>query len=158
MSDQNPIDSAREVTDILQSAARRPRPPGSAYAGCVTPAEAHRLHELGVAKLVDVRTEEERDYVGYVPGSLHVIWRPRGATEPNARFAEDLAGVASRDETILLLCRSAHRSKLAGNAAARAGFTAVYDVLEGFEGDLDANGHRGTLGGWRFRGLPWTQG
>ncbi|MEN9315444.1 MAG: hypothetical protein RIS35_1837 [Pseudomonadota bacterium] len=158
MSDPNPIDPKQEVTEILEAASRRPRPPGALYAGCVTPAEAHRLHELGTARLVDVRTEEERDYVGHVPGSLHVVWRPRGATEPNARFVEDLAGVARRDETILLLCRSAHRSKLAGNAAAQAGFTAVYDVLEGFEGDLDANGHRGTVGGWRFRGLPWTQG
>jgi hypothetical protein len=47
---------------------------------------------------------------------------------------------------------------LAGStAAAQAGFTRAYNILEGFEGDLDDDRRRGTLGGWRRAGLPWVQ-
>ena len=56
---------------------------------------------------------------------------------------------------MLLLCRSGKRSVLAAEAAAAAGFTHVFNVLEGFEGEIDAHLHRGGSDGWRFHGLPW---
>jgi rhodanese-related sulfurtransferase len=58
---------------------------------------------------------------------------------------------------VLLLCRSGNRSALAAEAAAKAGFTQVFNVLEGFEGELDAAQRRGASNGWRFHGLPWIQ-
>jgi rhodanese-related sulfurtransferase len=58
---------------------------------------------------------------------------------------------------VVLICRSGHRSLYAGEALEAAGFPRVINVLEGFEGPLDDDYHRGTLGGWRYRGLPWQQ-
>jgi len=63
-----------------------------------------------------------------------------------------------KDDVVLPLCRSGKRSALAAEAAARSGFTSAFNVLEGFEGDLDENKRRGGRGGWRLRGLPWVQG
>jgi len=50
------------------------------------------------------------------------------------------------------------RSDAAAKALTAAGFRNAFNILEGFEGDLDADGQRGHLGGWRKHGLPWTQG
>jgi len=58
----------------------------------------------------------------------------------------------------MFLCRSGARSHQAAQAAMQAGYANAYNILEGFEGDKDANGHRNTVGGWRFAGLPWIQG
>ena len=76
----------------------------------------------------------------------------------NQQFISELQRQVPRDATILFLCRSGVRSRSAATAALDAGFTAAYNILEGFEGDKDANNHRGNLGGWRFHGLPWYQG
>lgn len=75
----------------------------------------------------------------------------------NPRFVRELEKIASKDSVILLLCRSGKRSAAAAEAATLAGFTAVYNVLEGFEGDLDTQQRRGDSGGWRHWGLPWVQ-
>ena len=159
MSDSSSHPISSEALSILEAAAVRPSvPPGGVYAGSVTPQEAWRLHTLGAAKIVDVRTEEEREYVGRVPDTVHVPWRLRGAQEANPRFLEQLRAVAAQDEAVLLLCRSAHRSHLAADVAAAAGFRAVFNILEGFEGAIDEHFHRGGLGGWRKHGLPWVQG
>ena len=56
----------------------------------------------------------------------------------------------------VLLCRSGVRSIAAAKRATELGLEA-YNILEGFEGDADPQGHRGTQGGWRLRGLPWRQ-
>ena len=58
---------------------------------------------------------------------------------------------------MLLLCRSGKRSVLAAEVATKAGLTNVFNVHEGFEGEIDMQRHRGTGDGWRFRGLPWVQ-
>ncbi len=128
------------------------------YFGAVTPAEAWALADAGAAKIVDVRTAPERDYVGHVPGSAHVEWRAYGATSPNPDFVAQLAAHASRRDAVLLLCRSGQRSHAGAIAATAAGFERVLNILEGFEGDLDDTGQRGRLGGWRKAGLPWVQG
>ena len=61
------------------------------------------------------------------------------------------------DRPVVLICRSGNRSVDAGKALEAAGFTRVYNVLYGFEGELDDTHHRGTLNGWRCEGLPWEQ-
>ena len=145
-----------EIQDILRRAAARPLPEGSGYSGAVTPQEAHLLHLRGAALIVDVRTAEEREYVGRVPETPHVPWRLRGASAPNPEFLAQLREATGPQSPVLFLCRSGQRSHLAAIAATQAGY-AAYNILEGFEGDLDADGHRGTLGGWRSHGLPWVQ-
>jgi rhodanese-related sulfurtransferase len=149
---------AAEARAILDRAAQRGRSLGVDYAGAVTPIEAHRLHAAGLETLVDVRTLPEWEYVGRVHGSLLIEWRRFREPAPNPGFLIELAQAVERDTPILFLCRSGVRSHHAANAAAQAGFTRAYNVLEGFEGDLDGASQRGKLGGWRAAGLPWEQG
>jgi rhodanese-related sulfurtransferase len=131
------------------------------YAGGVTPTVAWDLVQKGQAVLVDVRSGEERKFVGHVPESLHVAWATGTALTRNPRFVRELEAKLAKDggkeAVVLLLCRSGKRSALAAEAAAKAGFTNVFNVLEGFEGEIDERQHRGGADGWRFHGLPWVQ-
>jgi rhodanese-related sulfurtransferase len=146
------------VAPILARAAVRAREARLPYAGAVTPVEAYRLAELGAATIVDVRTRPEWEFVGRIEGACLVEWRAWGATEPHPDFVENVASQFAPERPLLLLCRSGVRSHHAAEALARAGFGHSYNILQGFEGDRDAQGRRSTLGGWRFAGLPWTQG
>lgn len=130
---------------------------GVPYAGGVTPAVAWALFSAGDAVLVDVRTTEERKFVGHVPGTAHVAWATGTSLTRNPRFARELEAKVGKDTTVLLLCRSGKRSALAAEVATKAGFTRVFNVLEGFEGEIDEARHRGHTDGWRLRGLPWVQ-
>jgi rhodanese-related sulfurtransferase len=143
--------------DLRRRARERGEKMKLPYAGALLPAEAHALMQGG-AKLVDVRTDAELNYVGGVPGSDHIEWSNFPDGERNPEFIEQLAQVAKKDEPVMFLCRSGARSHNAAIAATQAGWKEAYNVLEGFEGDKDANGHRNTVGGWRKAGLPWIQG
>ncbi|WP_153100765.1 rhodanese-like domain-containing protein [Paraburkholderia hayleyella] len=130
------------------------------YAGALSPAEAFELLQLDPeARLVDVRTRAELDWVGRpVVGDgqyLHLEWIRYPGGAPNEAFIGQLCEALTPDTPLLLLCRSAARSKLAAVAASQAGFSRAFDLLEGFEGDKDSQGHRKTVSGWCFRGLPW---
>jgi rhodanese-related sulfurtransferase len=125
--------------------------------GSVTPQEAWWLVANDHAVLVDVRTAEERKFVGHVPGSLHVPWALGTALQRNPRFVRELEARVARGQRILFLCRSGARSAAAAAAALQARFTDVYNVVEGFEGELDGHQQRGHSTGWRFHGLPWIQ-
>lgn len=130
---------------------------GLGYAGGIPPQLAWELFATGRAQLVDVRTTEERKFVGHVPGSLHVAWATGTSLTRNPRFARELEAKVGKDANVLLLCRSGKRSVLAAEVATKAGFTRVFNVLEGFEGEIDEHQHRGTADGWRLQGLPWVQ-
>ena len=145
-----------DIDRIRQAAAERARQMKLPYAGALLPAEAHALMQAG-AKLVDVRTRAELDWVGRVPGAALVEWNsyPDGRTNP--QFLEQLAGVAQKDEPVLFLCRSGNRSHFAANVATQGGWRECYNILEGFEGDPDDKAQRGKRGGWRMHGLPWRQ-
>jgi len=130
------------------------------YAGALSPAEAFELLQLDPrTRLVDVRTRAELDWVGRpLIGDgqyVHVEWTRYPGGVPNPEFLDQLGNAASPDTPVLFLCRSAARSKIAAIAATQAGFTQAFDLLEGFEGDKDGQGHRKTVSGWCFRGLPW---
>ena len=148
---------SEEEDAILARATERARERRLPYAGAVTPAEAWALVQGGKAAIVDVRTRPEWEYVGRVPESVLIEWRRYGENGPNPRFLEELAARFDHDTPLLFLCRSAVRSHHAAEAAARAGFPLAFNVLEGFEGERDPRGQRGTLGGWRKAGLPWQQ-
>jgi len=108
--------------------------------------------------LIDCRTESEFYYVGHPTDAVNIQWNTEPDFEVNPSFADEALRMAGRkDRKIILICRSGKRSLEAGLALESHGFTQVSNVLEGFEGELDADHHRGTLGGWRFRGLPWRQ-
>ena len=148
--------NAPAVDEIKSAAVARARELGLTYAGALLPAEAHALMQAG-AKLVDVRTQPERLYVGKIPGSLAIEWQTYPGNRPNPEFLGELAASVGKDEPVMFLCRSGARSHGAAEAATRAGWRECYNVLEGFEGDKDAEQHRNTVGGWRKAGLPWIQ-
>lgn len=125
----------------------------------VKPLEAHRiLQQDENAVLVDCRTEIEFFYVGHPVGAVNIEWHTSPDFDVNPHFAEEvLRETGNVTRPVLLICRSGKRTLDAGAALEAAGFTDVTNVLEGFEGELDENFHRGTLGGWRKAGLPWEQ-
>ncbi len=141
----------------LQTARAVALSTGLPYAGGVSPQVAWQLFSQDAALLVDVRSAEERKFVGHVPGSLHVPWATGTALTRNPRFVRELEAKTGKGTPVLLLCRSGKRSALAAEAAAKAGLHLVFNVLEGFEGEINTAGHRGTEDGWRFQGLPWVQ-
>ncbi len=149
-----------EIKDVLDAAHKRAAEALLPYFGAITPAEAHALLvALPEARLVDVRTRPEWDYVGRVPGSQLIEWNTYPGGMRNAGFLDALqSAVADRDTPVLFLCRSGQRSDSAARAAAAAGYTRAFNVVEGFEGDKDKEGHRSSVGGWRKAGLPWIQG
>ena len=145
------------LSDLLESIRAVALATGLPYSGGVTPKQAWELFTSGQVQLVDVRSAEERKFVGYVPGSLHVPWASGTSLTRNPRFTRELEAKVGKDAPILLLCRSGKRSALAAEAAAKAGFTRVFNILEGFEGEIDEQKHRGVGDGWRFHQLPWIQ-
>ena len=127
------------------------------YAGDITTGLAYAWWQAGDAVLVDVRTDAEREWVGFVPGAVALAWKQWPGMAMNAGFDEGLRAAVPPSHKVLLLCRSGVRSIAAAKRATELGLEA-YNILEGFEGDPDANAHRGYKGGWRMRGLPWRQG
>jgi len=148
------------MDEILAAAQKRATQEDLSYYGALTPLEAYALLAANPsAHLIDVRTRAEWDYVGRVPGSTLIEWNtyPSGARNP--AFLDQLQGsMEDRQVPVLFICRSGQRSDSAARVAAAAGYAMAFNVLEGFEGPKDSDGHRGTLGGWRKAGLPWVQG
>ncbi len=144
------------MDQIRQKARERGGQLNLPYAGALLPAEAHALMQGG-AKLVDVRTVAELHFVGSVPGGEAIEWNSYPEGQRNPAFLEQLAEAVRKDEPVMFLCRSGVRSHHAAIAATDAGWTEAYNILEGFEGDKDAAGHRNVAGGWRKAGLPWVQ-
>jgi len=143
---------------ILTQARERAQQMSLPYAGALLPAEAHALMQgLPEAKLIDVRTRAELEWVGQVPGSLAIEWNtwPGGGRNPN--FIAEFESLIGKNAIAMFLCRSGVRSHHAAIAVTKAGHSNAYNVLQGFEGDKDTSGQRNRLGGWRAAGLPWTQ-
>ena len=116
------------------------------------------------AVLVDVRTDAEWNFVGLPDLSslgkqpVLIPWQLYPTMQVNAGFAEHLRRAGATPETKLyFICRSGARSLAAGQAAQAAGFPSAFNVADGFEGPVDAEGHRGTVAGWKADGLPWRQ-
>ncbi|SMC27760.1 thiosulfate sulfurtransferase [Andreprevotia lacus DSM 23236] len=149
---------AAESNLTLDVARHRAAQDNLPFAGSVTPLQAWQLVNSGAGRLVDVRSPEEVKFVGHVPDVLNVPWASGTSLNRNPRFVKELESKAGgKDAVLLLLCRSGKRSAEAAAAAAKAGFSNVFNVLEGFEGELDEQHRRGALGGWRHHGLPWQQ-
>jgi len=148
-----------KISEILGLAQARGAALERPYQGELTPQEAFELLRLAPgAKIVDVRTRAEWDWVGRVAGAVEIEWNqyPGGTRNPN--FVAELKRQVDPEALVMFLCRSGVRSIGAASAATEAGYNSCYNILEGFEGDKDANGHRNAVGGWRKAGLPWIQG
>jgi len=147
------------VDEILARAKQRAEAMRLPYAGALLPSEAHALlQQVPGTRLVDVRTQAEWEYVGQVPGSVLIEWNTFPSGQRNSRFVEQLqASVPKTEAPVMFICRSGVRSHHAAAAATQSGYPNSYNILEGFEGDKDAQGHRNSIGGWRFAGLPWIQ-
>ncbi len=130
--------------------------PAQGYAGDVTPELAWQWVQSGEAVLVDVRSDAEREWVGFVPGSIGLAWKQWPGMAMNPAFDDALREAVPAGKKVVMLCRSGVRSIASSKRATELGLQA-YNILEGFEGDADEQGHRGHKGGWRFRGLPWRQ-
>jgi len=127
------------------------------YAGDVSPRLAYRWWQAGEAVLVDVRSDAEREWVGFIPGAIALAWKQWPGMAVNDAFGEGLRQAVPPGKKALMLCRSGVRSVAAALRASELGVEA-YNILEGFEGEPDQNAHRGCKGGWRYHGLPWRQG
>ena len=124
------------------------------------------LQENPYSILVDIRSSMEYLFVGHPVGSVHIPWIDEPEWEVNPEFVVQVQRLLEgrfkdidlyKEASIILICRSGKRSLEAGAALLTKGFKQVLHVDEGFEGERDENHHRGTLGGWRFHGLPWEQ-
>jgi rhodanese-related sulfurtransferase len=117
------------------------------------------IQETPSALFVDIRMEIESLYVGRPPGVVNIPWYeyPDFEANPTDFVSAVQAHVGSKEQAVILICRSGSRTLDAGQALTHAGFCNVINVVNGFEGDLDVDDHRSTLNGWRHAGLPWEQ-
>ena len=137
----------------------------------VDPAEAYRLLDsIPDTAMIDVRTRAEWSFVGLPDLSAHgcPLWPIEWVAFPNmAQNPDFISDLAARigdtpPSRLFFICRSGTRSMAAAQMVAATlsgkGLAAhSTNVAEGFEGDLDQNGHRGGVNGWKARGLPWRQ-
>jgi len=139
--------------------------PSLSYAGDISAAQAwERLQADAGAQLVDVRTMAEWNFVGLPDLSglgrrVHCIeWQqfPGGGRNPDF-VAQASQALADKNAPVMLLCRSGARSRAAAIALTAAGYSQAFNIGDGFEGDVDADGHRGNHNGWKAANLPWRQ-
>jgi rhodanese-related sulfurtransferase len=148
-----------QITEILNTAQARAKKLNLSYEGALLPSEAHQLLHLAPgAKLVDVRTRAELDFVGRVPDAVAIEWATYPGMKPNPHFLAALEQQVDKESLVLFLCRTGGRSHNAAIAATQAGFTDCYNILEGFEGDKNDTEQRNKVNGWRAANLPWVQG
>lgn len=133
----------------------------------LTPKQARQLlHDNPRAVFIDVRSHMEYLFIGHPVGAINISWIDEPDWKVNPNFAREvrqlLLGGATHMHDIssvpvVLICRSGKRSVEAGLKLEEAGLAEVYNVLHGFEGDLDDHHRRSTVNGWRRDGLPWEQ-
>jgi rhodanese-related sulfurtransferase len=146
------------ITEILKTAQQRAKDLNLPYQGALTPEESFELMRSAPgAKLVDVRTRAEIDWVGRVPGAVEIEWVTYPGMKQNPNFMAALEQQVDKEALVMFLCRSGQRSHGAATVATQAGYTDCYNVLEGFEGDKTPGNQRNALNGWRVKGLPWEQ-
>ncbi|MDR2881804.1 MAG: rhodanese-like domain-containing protein [Azoarcus sp.] len=146
------------LTALLNLAHQRAAELYLPYQGALTPAEAHQVWRLAPgAKLIDVRSNAERHFVGYIPGTVNLEWQLWPSGQVNASFLTQLRQAVDPESLVMFICRGGGRSDKAARLATQSGYNNCYNVLEGFEGPPDANKQRGRIGGWKFSNLPWEQ-
>ncbi|MCE2680994.1 MAG: rhodanese-like domain-containing protein [Burkholderiales bacterium] len=148
--------------ELLEKASDFARENDLPYAGALTPKDTWTLLQNdATAMLVDVRTQAELDWVGFVDlyddRWIHIEWNVYPQNTRNPEFLSLLEEAVPKDCTVVFLCRSGIRSHHAAKLAAEAGYKTALNILEGFEGEKNTQGHRNKTGGWRKANLPWLQ-
>ena len=150
------------------------------YAGDIAVDAAFKLlMSRSSTRLIDVRTTAETTFVGApdlldlpngknLQGQYCLIeWQLFPSMQKNDMFMaalnemleiwQEQDQIAKQDRVLLFLCRSGVRSAYAADIATQLGCSKSYNLTGGFEGDANEKGHRATLSGWKFMGLPWSQ-
>jgi rhodanese-related sulfurtransferase len=144
------------ISKILERARARAVDASLSYAGALTPLEVYDvLQKTQHAVLVDVRSKAELDLVGQVPDTVHVEWAYYPGMVANPDFPAQLEMQVDKEAIVIFMCRTGGRSHQAAALAASLGFTEAYNMLEGFEGEANAEKQRTLINGWRHAGLPW---
>jgi rhodanese-related sulfurtransferase len=143
------------LKDILGIAAQRAAAKGLSFQGELTPQEAFAALQQGAVVLVDVRSRAELELVGRVPDANHVEWAFYPGMVANSDFAAQLQAQVDKSQAIVFMCRTGGRSHNAALVAEELGYTA-YNMLEGFEGEANAQKQRTLINGWKKAGLPWS--
>lgn len=148
------------ITELLDQAHARRQANAWTFAGGLLPHEAWELLQLAPgARLIDVRSHAELEFNGALPNAVHIELLSWPGWVPNPHFQTQLAQATDPESLLLFICRTGVRANKAAAACTQNGRGSCYSVLEGFEGDVNkATGHRNELNGWKFHGLPWTQG
>jgi len=146
------------LSEILTRAQVKAEEARLEYEGALTPQEAWEvLQAAPSAILVDVRSRPELDLVGNIPEAIHIEWSFYPDWKPNPDFLAQLKMQVDEESLVMFICRTGGRSHKAAVAAHQAGYTEVYNVLQGFEGESDpVTNQRGKITGWKVAGLPWT--
>lgn len=145
------------IQKILARAKNRSQEANLPYAGALTPQEAFEiLQKAPQAQLVDVRSLAELELVGRVPSAAHIEWAFYPGMVANADFAQHLDMQVDKEALVIFMCRTGGRSHNAAVVAAKLGFSEAYNMLEGFEGEANAERQRTLINGWRRAGLPWS--
>ncbi len=145
-----------DVNEILEGAKNRAAEMSLPYAGALTPFEAYDvLSHLQNAVLIDVRTTAELALVGRVPDVMNIEWAFYPGMVANENFPKELEAAVAKDAVVIFMCRTGGRSHNAALVAKQLGFNEAYNMLEGFEGEPNADKQRTLINGWRHAGLPW---
>jgi rhodanese-related sulfurtransferase len=145
------------IQTILDTAKKRAQINQLPYSGALTPMEVYDvMHKTEHAVLVDVRTTAELDLVGKVPGALHIEWAFYPGMDANQDFASQLEMQVDKEALVIFMCRTGGRSHHAAALASSLGFAEAFNMLEGFEGEANAERQRTMINGWRHAGLPWS--
>ena len=116
------------------------------------------LQENSNAVMIDVRTTIEYSFIGHPPEAIHIPWKEFPGMKFNESFLSQVNDlVKDKNSPVLLLCRSGQRSLAAAELLDESGYQNLINIVEGFEGPLDNNKHRGNVGGWKYHQLPWSQ-
>ncbi len=146
------------ITEILNVAQSRAKELKLSYEGALMPDEAFEIWQSAPgAKLVDIRSRAELDFVGRIPGAVEIEYMTYPGMKMNPNFIAAMQQQVDKEALVMFICRSGGRSHHAANLTTQAGYPDCYNVLAGFEGDANADKHRGLLNGWKILGLPWEQ-
>ena len=147
---------------ILERGQKRGASNNGSYAGSLNPTEAFNIaHENSKVLLVDVRSKAELGLVVRIPMALHCEWAFYPGMIANENFVQELTALIEKksqdkSQILIFVCRTGARSHHAANVAANLGYTQVYNMLEGFEGETNASQQRTLINGWKHAGLPWV--
>lgn len=145
------------VIKIIADAKKRGVENNLPYAGAVTPQEAYQLLQCNpIAKLVDVRALAELELVGRIPAAINIEWAFYPGMVPNPDFTNQLNTQLDKEAVVIFMCRTGGRSHNAAVVAQQQGFKHAYNMIEGFEGESNAEKQRTLINGWKHAGLPWT--